>query len=94
MIEIILLISLTRQIGNSAKAKGLAPGKYKGMLVGFWFLGEVVGFLLGSALELGLGAALLGLVGAATGAVVAFSALGRAAAQPTSEDEELLLAFD
>src|SRR4051794_21043587 len=43
MIEILLLISLCRKIGDRAREKGLSPGWYKFFVVVAWFGGELMG---------------------------------------------------
>ncbi len=49
MLEILALIFLTRKTGDLASSKGLSTGKWKGLTVLFWFLGEFVGCLIGFA---------------------------------------------
>ncbi len=54
MIEIIALIILAGKIAAKAKAKGYVnTGKYRGMLVGFWFLGEFAGLAVGGLISQG-----------------------------------------
>jgi len=56
------------------EAKGSKPGRYKAMLVAFWFGGEILGLVIGmSALGEGIGMYLIALVGAGIGAAVAFA---------------------
>ena len=43
MLEIILLVSLCRKIGNRSREKGLPAGKYKFFVVVAWFGGEIAG---------------------------------------------------
>lgn len=77
MLEILLLIFLTRKVGEIVEAKGRKPGWYKLMTVLLWIGGEVSGAVVGgivSALA-GAGTALVylfALLGAAAGAGVAF----------------------
>ena len=47
MIEILVLIFLTRSIGRLALRKGLSPGTWKFYSVLAWFLGEIGGLFLG-----------------------------------------------
>jgi len=47
MLEIIILIFLTRNIGNLAIQKGLPPTKWKWITVGYWFLFEFMGAFVG-----------------------------------------------
>jgi hypothetical protein len=82
MLEIILLIFLCSAIGKMARARGRTAGGYQFMLVMFWIIGEVLGFIMGLALtEGGRGDAFLllvmcALVGAACGAGLAFLIVG------------------
>jgi Na+/alanine symporter len=46
MLEILILISLCRQIGERAREKGKTAGIYQFMLVIFWFGGEIGAALL------------------------------------------------
>lgn len=50
MIEILVLIFLTRKIGNIAVRKGLPPGRWKLYTVLAWFGAEILGMFLGYAL--------------------------------------------
>jgi len=47
MLEIIVLIFLTKNIGNLAIKKGLKPGTWKWYTVLNWFGAEIAGFVLG-----------------------------------------------
>jgi hypothetical protein len=85
MIEILILISLCRKLGEKARAKGHKAGWYQFLLVMFWFGGEV-----GTALAIGIVMAILGedpdqlalllyvgaIAGAAFGAWGAFKIVG------------------
>jgi len=78
MLEIIVLIGLTSQIGKIVEAKGYKSGKYKWMTVGLWFGGELVGAIIGSLITGGDESAncllyIIALVGAAAGAGIANS---------------------
>jgi hypothetical protein len=77
MLEILLLIALTRRIGNILEQKGRKSGWYKFLTVLLWFGGELIGGIIGLVIaELtGIGQALgylIALVGAAVGAGAAF----------------------
>ena len=50
MLEIILLISLTKKIGFLAAAKGLKPGTWKLYTVLAWFGSEIAGGVIGAIL--------------------------------------------
>jgi hypothetical protein len=47
MLEIILLIFLTKNIGVLAERKGLSPVKWKWITVGAWVVFELIGLFLG-----------------------------------------------
>jgi hypothetical protein len=77
MIEIILLIYLTRSVGEIVKQKNRKPGWYKLMTVLLWIGGELGGGLVGGLVVALTGANeafayLFALVGAAIGAGAAF----------------------
>ena len=77
MLEIILLIYLTRHIGEIIEEKGRKSGWYKVLTVVLWIGGEVFGAIVGAVVsELsGTGTFLVyifALVGAAIGAGLAF----------------------
>jgi hypothetical protein len=73
MLEIIALIFLCKQIGETAKRKAEKPGKWKLITIGAWFLAELIGFALGAML-LGtdniIGLVLLALVSAVGGYLI------------------------
>jgi hypothetical protein len=71
MLEIALLIWAGRKLAAIARDKGRSAG-YAGLGVGLWFTGEVLGFLIGTALGLELGAYAVALVMAAAGLGLAF----------------------
>ncbi|MEP6673593.1 MAG: hypothetical protein ABJA78_00495 [Ferruginibacter sp.] len=47
MLDIILLIFFTRNIGTLAIKKGLKPGIWKMYTIIFWFVSEIAGVLIG-----------------------------------------------
>ena len=47
MLDIIILIFLTRSIGKKAEGKGLKASTWKINLVLAWFAGEILGGLIG-----------------------------------------------
>jgi hypothetical protein len=95
VVEILILISLCRRIGERAREKGRTAGKYQFMLVLFWFGGEIGGALLtavGLAVFLGgepdgfvCIAYIAAIAGAILGAVLAFRIV---AGLPEPVDEE------
>jgi uncharacterized membrane protein len=93
MLEILLMIALTRKIGLIVEGKGRKSGGYKALVVLFWFGGEILGFVVGSALELGSAAYLVALLGAAAGALVAYS-IANAAKPLDAVDDEAAAVFD
>ena len=75
MLEILLVIHLSKQIGNVLRKKGRSPGWYQAMLVAFWFGGELMGLLVSAALmggEVNALAYVGALLGAGVGAGLAF----------------------
>lgn len=47
MLDIILLYFLLRNIGSIADNKGLKPLRWKLITIGFWFLAELIGIIVG-----------------------------------------------
>lgn len=73
MIEIILLVFLTKKIGKIAEEKGRRPGRFKTLLVALWFAGEILGFIIVILLSgTTFTAYLFALICAAVGAVLSF----------------------
>jgi hypothetical protein len=54
MLEIFFLRWFGKKLGLMAESKGHKPGKFKVMGIGFWFLGEIVGFVIGLILVAGM----------------------------------------
>ena len=50
MLEIIILINLTKNIGKIVEAKGRKKGGYQLMVVGLWIGGEIFGAIVGGIL--------------------------------------------
>jgi len=76
MLEILLVIFLTKKIGATCALKGYGAKGYKAMLVAMWFGGEIVGGILGAIATQGNGSLLVyatALAGAAVGAGVTFA---------------------
>ncbi|MEW6129679.1 MAG: hypothetical protein AB1757_21745 [Acidobacteriota bacterium] len=82
MLEIILLIVLTRKIGEICESKGRKATGYKILTVVLWFGGEIVGAIIGAILAGGEGVMVyvMALIGAAIGASIAFLLAKNAAA--------------
>jgi len=72
MLEIFLLIFISRKLSAIATEKGRGKG-WGALGVGFWILGELMGIVVGSAMNLGAGAYGLALLFAGIGAGVAFA---------------------
>lgn len=78
MLEILALLVLTKKIGKVVEAKGRKSGGYKALVVGLWFGGEIIGFILGTAMAANDPSARLlpyfiALLGAAVGAGIAYA---------------------
>lgn len=77
MLEIILLITLTRRIGDILHRKGRKSGWYKLITVLLWFGGEIIGGITGAVIVQLTGVNqllvyIVALAGAAVGAGAAF----------------------
>ncbi len=75
MLEILLLLALTRNIGAMVENKGYKAGRYKALAVILWFGGEILGFAVGAGVlddDSTAGAYLFALMGAALGAFTAY----------------------
>ena len=71
MLEILLLIKFGKSLAKLAKSKGRSGG-WAALGVAFWFGGEVMGFIVGTAFGLELGAYLFALAFAGAGIGVAY----------------------
>lgn len=74
MLEILLLWFLWTRIGRIVEPKGYKPLGFGLLLISLWFIGEILGGMIGLALFQGdyWGAYAVGLVGAGLGAGIAF----------------------
>jgi len=77
MLEILVLWTLTKKIGNIVEQKGRKSGLYKVLTVVLWFGGEITGAILGVILTGADESAqcliyIIALLGAAVGAVIAY----------------------
>lgn len=71
MIEILVLLLLTKELGKIAEKKGYKPKKYKGLTIALWFSSEVVFAAVGILLtEVILAIYFFALVGAVIGAII------------------------
>ena len=71
MLEIIFLIWFGRKLATIAKSKGRS-GAWAVLGVGLWVGGEVIGFIVGTALNMEMGAYVVGIVSAIVGAVISY----------------------
>lgn len=83
MIEILVVVSLTKGIASRAREKGQSAGLFGTLLVAFWVLGELIGGLVGafaSAANGGEPQMIVvyagALIGAGIGAATAYGMLG------------------
>ena len=73
MLEILLLVYLCRQLGQTLRAKGRSAAWYQFLLVVLWFGGELFGGVVALILGIdGIGMYLGALLGAAGGAAIGF----------------------
>ncbi len=77
MLEIMLLIFLTRKVGGIIEGKGRKAGWFKAMTVGLWIGGEIGGAIIGGIVVAISGAGqfliyVAALLGAAAGAGIAY----------------------
>jgi hypothetical protein len=70
MLEILAIIALCKKLAAIAKEKGRSQG-WAALGALFWFMGEVVGFVVGEIMGLGLGGYLVAIAFACIGAFVA-----------------------
>lgn len=75
MLEILFLIRFTRAIGENLSKKGYSPGGYKFLAVALWFGAEIIGMLIGTALDMGKGAYVMALGLAVFSAIVVWQAV-------------------
>jgi hypothetical protein len=89
MLEILFLIFLAKKMGKTVEAKGRKAGRYKAMLVAFWFGGEILGLIIGRAIVgESIAIYLIALIGAGVGAAAAFGVANNLApAGPESQSQ-------
>lgn len=91
MLEIFLLIYLSRQIGDIAREKGHSVGLYKFLTVIFWIFFEVLGGVVGIlVLGEGLGMYLFAIIGAIIGYGILYMIVNNLADKSGQENNELL----
>ena len=78
MIELLMMNQLIRAISRILQAKRRKPGWFQLLAVVLWIVGEIVGALIGIALEMEAGAYLLALLGAGGGALASYVIAKRA----------------
>jgi membrane protein DedA with SNARE-associated domain len=89
LLEIILLIGLTRKVGEILRAKGRRPGWFQFLTVVLWIGGELVGAVIGAIIAMTIKADAwvaypFALLGAILGAVIAYVLARSVSAAPTS----------
>ena len=72
MLEIFLIIWISRKVAGVAQSKGRSKG-WGALGAGFWILGEIMGFVIGTLLDLGMGGYLVAILFASAGSFVAHS---------------------
>jgi hypothetical protein len=70
MLEIFLIIWISRKVSGVAQSKGRSKG-WGALGAGFWVLGEIMGFVIGSLLGLGMGGYLVAILFASLGSFIA-----------------------
>ncbi|MFM8320305.1 MAG: hypothetical protein ACKOC5_05245 [Chloroflexota bacterium] len=96
MLEILILINLSKRIGALAESRGSVKGRSQALLLLLWFSGEFLGMSLGLGLAGGGGfliAYALALVGANSSAWLAFFAARRLDQSSLSRIWTIILAF-
>ncbi|WP_224249323.1 hypothetical protein [Hyalangium gracile] len=83
MLEIIVIVWLTRKLSETAKEKGRSKG-WGALGAGFWIIGEIMGFVIGGLLGLDLGSYLVAIGMAVLGAFVASTIVKALPAQTPS----------
>ena len=92
MIEIFVIIHFSKKLGAIATQKGRAKG-FAALGALFWFLGEILGFIIGEVLNLGMASYALAIACAALGMFIAFSVVKSLSPAPGLEDEALADSF-
>ena len=74
MLEIVVIVMLSRRIGAIAKKKGHKPRPNIIFFIVMWVVGEIIGGMIGAFLAKGhiWTSYVMALIGAAVGAVIAF----------------------
>lgn len=74
MLEIFLLIRISKSIGEMMRAKGRSAGGYQALFVLLWIVGEITGFVIGFSMGMdgGLGIYAFGIGGAAAGGITGY----------------------
>lgn len=83
MLEIFMLVWLTRKLSRMAEERGQSRG-WAALGPVFWIAGEILGFVIGFAMGMDMAAVLLALACAAGGAGIAYAIVARLAPKPYS----------
>ena len=87
MLEIILVIYLSKKIGKMVEAKGQKKGWYVFMFVMLWIIGEFVGAIIGGLIAEGPLIYLFAILGAGLGALISFGIVYGICSTELSEPE-------
>ncbi len=91
MLEIILIIWLSKKIGTIAVKKGHKPGGYKAVFVILWIIGEISGAIIVAIItnDDGLMLYLGALLGAAGAAMISFTIVNGLSDKSNNEMDQL-----
>jgi len=96
MLEILLLIYLSKRIGRIAESKGHKRGPNITFFIIMWFCGEIIGVMLGVFIFKGrIGPAyIFALMGAGLGAVIAFNVVEKLEDKSDDDDDIITIEID
>jgi hypothetical protein len=83
VLEIVFIIWLTRRLARVAEQRGHSKG-WGALGAIFWIAGEIIGLVIGFALELDMGAYGLALLGAGAGATLAYAIVANLGSRPNA----------
>ncbi|MBN2672472.1 MAG: hypothetical protein JXX29_12385 [Deltaproteobacteria bacterium] len=92
MIEIFVIIHYSKRLAALASEKGRSKG-FAALGGLFWFLGEIIGFVIGNLLGIGMAAYLVGIGSAILGIFIAFAIVKSLEPAAGFEDEALIDAY-
>jgi hypothetical protein len=96
MLEILLIIFLSKKIGKIAESRGHRKGPNIAFFVGMWLAGEFIGAALGIFLFKGImiAAYVMALIGAALGTVLSFSIVQKLEDKSGNDDDVITIDID